>query len=54
MLICINSLNHIRVRYIVQTNNLANNKYFKSYDKDKPPNHIRYLHAYNVYGWAMK
>ena len=31
----------------------ANNKYMKSYDKDKQSSCIMYLDAKNLYGWAM-
>ena len=31
----------------------ANNKYFKDYNKNKPSNHLLYLDANNLYGWAM-
>ncbi|XP_063392461.1 uncharacterized protein LOC134677958 [Cydia fagiglandana] len=32
---------------------VANNKYLKNYDSDKPSNYIVYLDANNLYGWAM-
>ena len=31
----------------------ANNKYMKNYDKNKESSYIQYLHANNLYGWAM-
>ena len=31
----------------------ANNKYMKDYDKSKESSYIQYLHANNLYGWAM-
>ena len=31
----------------------ANNKYMKSYDKNKESSYIQYLDANNFYGWAM-
>ena len=31
----------------------ANNKYMKTYDKSKESSYIQYLHANNLYGWAM-
>ena len=31
----------------------ANNKYMKNYDKKKELSYIQYLHANNLYGWAM-
>ena len=31
----------------------ANNKHMKDYDKSKESSYIQYLHANNLYGWAM-
>ena len=31
----------------------ANNKYMKSYDKNKESSYIQYLDANNLYGWAI-
>ena len=31
----------------------ANNKYMKSYDRNKESSYIQYLDAKNLYGWAM-
>ena len=31
----------------------VNNKYMKNYDKNIDSSHIQYLHANNLYGWAM-
>ena len=31
----------------------ANNKYMNNYDKNKKSSYIQYLHANNLYGWAM-
>ena len=31
----------------------ANNKYTRSYDKNKESSYIQYLDANNLYGWAM-
>ena len=31
----------------------ANNKYMKNYDKNKESLYLIYLHASNLYGWAM-
>ena len=31
----------------------ANNKYMKNYDKNKESSYLMYLHASNLYGWAM-
>ena len=39
---------HVIHRYVK-----ANNKYMKSYDKNKEPLYIQYLDANNLYGWTM-
>ena len=31
----------------------ANNKYMKNYDKNIESSYLTYLHANNLYGWAM-
>ncbi|VDH96284.1 Hypothetical predicted protein [Mytilus galloprovincialis] len=31
----------------------ANNKHVPSYDQNQPINHVMYLDANNLYGWAM-
>ena len=31
----------------------ANNRYMKSYDKNKESSDIQYLDSNNLYGWAM-
>ena len=31
----------------------ANNKYMKNYDENKESSYIQYLHANNIYDWAM-
>ena len=31
----------------------ANNKYMKNYDKNKESSFLEYVHANNLYGWAM-
>ena len=31
----------------------ANNKYMKNYNKNEESSYIQYLHANNLYGWAM-
>ena len=41
------------ISYIANRYGQANNKYMKSYDKNKPSKYIMYLDAINLYGWAM-
>ena len=41
------------ISMIVNKYSKANNKYLKSYDKNKPSTYIIYLDANNLYGWAM-
>ena len=32
---------------------IANNNYMNSYDENKKPWYVQYLHLNNLYGWAM-
>ena len=41
------------ISMIVNKYSKANNKYLRSYDKNKPSTYIIYLDANNLYGWAM-
>ena len=41
------------ISYIANRYGKANNKYMKSYNKNKPAKYIMYLDANNLYGWAM-
>ena len=41
------------ISYIANRYGQANNKYMKSYDKNKPSKYIMYLDDNNLYGWAM-
>lgn len=41
------------VRYVAQSYSKTNNKYIKSYDKDKPSKCIIYENANNLYGRGM-
>jgi len=42
------------VSIITHRKAVANNKYMKKYNKNKPSTYIAYLDANNLYGWAMK
>ena len=44
---------HGGVSYIANRYENANNKYIKEYDEKAPSKYIMYLHANNLYGWAM-
>jgi hypothetical protein len=41
------------VSIITHRKGVANNKYMKNYDENKPSKFISYLDANNLYGWAM-
>ena len=41
------------ISMIVNKYSKANNKYLRSYDKNKPSTYIIYLDANNLYGWAI-
>ena len=41
------------VSTITKRYSVANHKYLKNYDPEKPSKHILYLDANNLYGWAM-
>ena len=41
------------ISMIVNKYSKANNKYLRSYDKNKPSTYIIYLDANNLYGWAL-
>ena len=49
----INKGMHGGVSYIVNRYRKANNKYMKEYDENESLKYIMYLHADNLYGWAM-
>ena len=44
---------HSGISYIANRYGKANNKYMKEYDEKAPSKYIMYLHANNLYGWAM-
>ena len=41
------------ISYIAKRFSKASNKYVQLYDDKKPSKYITYLHANNLYGWAM-
>ena len=41
------------ISYISKRYSKANNKYMKCYDSSEESKFIRYLDAYNLYGWAV-
>ena len=41
------------ISYIAKRFSKTNNKYVQLYDDKKPSKYITYLHANNLYGWAM-
>ena len=41
------------IYYIAKIFSVANNKYMKSYNNNKPSEYIMYLDAKNLYGWIM-
>ena len=43
----------VGVSYTANSYGKANNKYIKEYDEKAPSKYIMYLHANNLYGWAM-
>ena len=42
-----------RICHAIHRHAKSNNKYIKSYDKNKESSYIQYLDANNLYGWAM-
>ena len=42
-----------RICHAIHRHAKPNNKYMKNYDKNKESSYIQYLHASNLYGWAM-
>ena len=42
-----------RIGHAIHRYAKVNNKYMKKYNKDKESSYLMYLHANNLYGWAM-
>ena len=53
MLIMVEEGTRGRMCQAVYTYAETNNKYMKNYDKDIESSYLEYLHANNLYGWAM-
>ena len=41
------------VSYVFNRHSKASNKYLKSHDRKQEPNHIIYVDANNLYGYAL-